>query len=598
MLRSAISASVILVLFLSSTGAAQFHERNVDNLSITVKTGMPPHSHNAYTAITVNLTNSGDDRRIRLVLRPSRGTVSNWAGGAQTVTRELSLRKGETATAPLFLVTSSSAQYGGYYSGKLMVYSNGSLIVDDIRCDLNTRGDTRTWLLVADTINTSAFQRAATGGKVSVEWTLQTPTGLPEHWLALSCYDVIYLSHATLTHLAPGQKEALAAYVQCGGNLLIGAAPADPVGEISKALFGKKQALQSTQGPAEERGAPTGDGRPWRDLGSRSSFTELEVARTLLGRIYWTRNDPFPGKPGKWETRLWGMGRFQQPSLWFIRAPVTDANRLEQIPGVGEPPIVAYMGITVLFAILIGPLNYILLRRARKLPLLVVTVPGFAILTTIVLLASSVFSEGLGVKARILSATFLDQRANRVFTAAKITYYAGLAPRSGLNFSADTFVSPVGTSEMDNVTATTTTTDWSNGQTLSGGWVPSRTQIAFTTVRARPENTGKGLRIKQDADGTVSVINALQMDLQHLLVKTSDGSMHYTQRLKKDGTAVTSKVQNAHGSDKRLTDVLWPLTLKAPKQSFIALTDDNGFVEPGVEGLQEIGSEKIISGIY
>ena len=81
-----------------------------------------------------------------------------------------------------------------------------------------------------------------------------------------------------------------------------------------------------------------------------------------------------------------------------------------------------------LFVLLIGPLNYWWLKRAKRLHLMVLTVPLAAIVTTAGLAAYAVLADGFDTKVRLYSYTTLDQRTGDAACWARLSYYSGLAP--------------------------------------------------------------------------------------------------------------------------------------------------------------------------
>ena len=67
------------------------------------------------------------------------------------------------------------------------------------------------------------------------------------------------------------------------------------------------------------------------------------------------------------------------------------------VPGVGMAPVVSFVLLISLFAIFIGPVNYWVLSRARRLYLLLLTVPLGAAVVTIALFAYALLTDGLAL---------------------------------------------------------------------------------------------------------------------------------------------------------------------------------------------------------
>src|SRR5207247_11070803 len=79
-------------------------------------------------------------------------------------------------------------------------------------------------------------------------------------------------------------------------------------------------------------------------------------------------------------------------------------------------PVRGLLLIMLVFVILIGPVNLIVLSKKKKKMWLLWTVPAISLLTCLAVSAYTVFSEGWGGRARYLSFTILDERSHRAST--------------------------------------------------------------------------------------------------------------------------------------------------------------------------------------
>ena len=112
------------------------------------------------------------------------------------------------------------------------------------------------------------------------------------------------------------------------------------------------------------------------------------------------------------------------------------------IPGVGAPPVNTFLVLITVFAVGIGPLNYLFLMRRKRLYLLLVTVPAGAGSVIVGLFVYALFSDGLGVRIRVRSFTHLNQRSGDVVCASRQTFFAGMTPSEGLFYPADCAIFP------------------------------------------------------------------------------------------------------------------------------------------------------------
>ncbi len=113
------------------------------------------------------------------------------------------------------------------------------------------------------------------------------------------------------------------------------------------------------------------------------------------------------------------------------------------VPGVGRAPVIEFEVLITLVVVLLGPFNYWILKRYKRLQLLVLTVPLAAGIATAGLFAYAIVSDGFTTTVRVRSYTTLDQRTGEAACWARLSYYAGLAPGQGLTMPADVVAYPV-----------------------------------------------------------------------------------------------------------------------------------------------------------
>ena len=175
------------------------------------------------------------------------------------------------------------------------------------------------------------------------------------------------------------------------------------------------------------------------------------------------------------------------------------------IPGVGLTPVVQFQILISLFVIGIGPVNYLLLRRWRRLGLLLITVPASAAIVTLALFGYALIHDGLGVRVRARSFTQLDLRRGEAVCWTRLSYYAGLSPSQGLTFPGDVAVYPFGQEpppyrggerrpkEIAWQEADSPGKGVTMNQHFSTDWLPSRTPTQFMTVRSRKTTAALGI---------------------------------------------------------------------------------------------------------
>src|SRR5262249_24385644 len=145
--------------------------------------------------------------------------------------------------------------------------------------------------------------------------------------------------------------------------------------------------------------------------------------------------NPFPGQTTDW---VWIFNTVPDNHWkWFRRSGVSLHRKNRDywtflIPDVGEAPVVSFLLLVSLCAIVIGPVNYVLLGRSRRLYLLLLTVPAGALLVSVSLFGYALLTDGLSVRLRSRSFTELDQRTGEAAAWSWQSYYAAIAPSQGL----------------------------------------------------------------------------------------------------------------------------------------------------------------------
>jgi hypothetical protein len=227
------------------------------------------------------------------------------------------------------------------------------------------------------------------------------------------------------------------------------------------------------------------------------------------------------------------------------------------IPGVGQAPVISFLLLVSLFAIAIGPLNYILLGRAKRLYLLLITVPLGALVVTGGLFAYALFTDGLSVRLRARSVTHIDQPAGRAVSWSRQSYYAALAPSRGLVFPEDCTVfsiehqpGRVRSSEPRNKLV------WRDEQHLEEGYLGARTTNQFMVLRSTAAAQHLDVREGNAVREPLQVANHLQASLEYLLVRDSQGRYWTTDKLSAGGASAELSETTVEEARERLQVLL------------------------------------------
>lgn len=409
------------------------------------------------------------------------------------------------------------------------------------------------------------------------------PAALPAAWVDYSALDLVFLDLPTLEGLPRDRRSALLQWVHCGGTLVVHGLGTSPG---KSARLSKLLELPAPRFPAERwtppksslrkraaavigsigvpqsggaGGAAFGSGvvaeipplnppkagrkRPasraplrtefrWKTARGRPPFA---THRLMLGTVVAFRDDPFDGTPYDWS---WLLATLDEEGFrWGVRhgfsARGETANFVEfLIPGVKGVPVYSFLFLITAFTILIGPLNYFLMWKRKRLFLLVATIPFVAFATSLALFGYSAISHGFDVKTRVRSLTVLDQRSQRAVSVSRVAMFAGFPPSEGLQFSPQTAVFPIWPPEKQFDSGVV---DWTDGQQLRSGFLQSRTRTQFLAVTHRRER-GR-LEISAPRDGRLEVSSGFAWTLDALLVVDDEGRPWFARSLEPGGSA-------------------------------------------------------------
>ncbi len=235
-------------------------------------------------------------------------------------------------------------------------------------------------------------------------------------------------------------------------------------------------------------------------VGSGREMTQAAVRDALL------ESSAKRGSAASWVPSKYGRWRLEhtpQPS----------------IPGLDNLPLRAFMVLLVLFAVLIGPVNLVFLKRIGRPVLLLVTIPLLSAAASVGLLLYGIFYQGLDTKAARRTLTVLDQRIARSDTVERRKLFVGLSPGRGLRPRAATAVIPENVDGDD----WRFIVDFEGGALLRGDFLPVRsetTQIVLSESACR-------VHLVAHRDGTgVQVINNLDQRVKALVLRDPQGGWY------------------------------------------------------------------------
>lgn len=398
------------------------------------------------------------------------------------------------------------------------------------------------------------------------------PIMLPNSWSDYSGLDMVMIPMGTLKDLESDKRSAILEWAQAGGVLVVYevGAPADSSDELAKLLnlpeprnwqnakpnerdryFIADAMLGSSQIVRDPSLALSDEHGRWNPSPETFAYQD-----TVLGRIYAFRDNPFPGTPTDW---AWWLSTVPvEISSWDARTGAFPRAANHSffnflIPGVTSVPVYAFLVLMTIFTIVIGPLNYIFLRRRKRTYLLLLTIPVIAFVTSLTLFVYSTLAYGFSVASRSRSLTVVDQRINTSVSLSRVSLFAGMAPSEGLKFSPETAVypmwaplqfgqpqfgrSPFGQSQFESGRVI-----WGEQQELVDGWLRSRTRTQFATVQHRTER-GR-VEVESRSENRVVLSNGFEWDIAGILWADEDGNLYVGENLAAGSSAELERVED------------------------------------------------------
>jgi hypothetical protein len=397
------------------------------------------------------------------------------------------------------------------------------------------------------------------------------PTRLPSNWLGLTSVSAIFIGPKEWEKLAEPQKEALLAWTASGGDFMY------VDGDLSTLL-------------------PDPRTRP-----ARLALNEGNQTPYYFGRIHLLNSEELRAKgldaalsPENIKAESEHYALPANRSLDWIKFP-KDGYRLP-IPGIGGVPVRSYLAILVAFSVLIGPVNFIWLRRKRRQILLVLTAPLISV-TFILLLSGYVFlGEGFDVTVRAESLTMLDQKTNRAATRATVSMYAaGMAPSNGLRFSRDTAIFPRtgGFFAIPGRSSERQAIDLTDAQQFTTGIAKVRAPSNFEEISFRPARARLSFN---HADGGITVVNGLGATITRLFYRDA-GKVFMLDLPLKTGAKAAMRVADESSLNVLPAKFHFLREIQSqPDHTYIAWLESSPFLETGAPDVKERGSLHLVMG--
>jgi hypothetical protein len=564
---------------LPSLAAGEYRTVEIEGLRITIDSDWVTRAAPGYLPVRFDITNLGEPRVIEIAgdgLRFFRAPRGGGTGG--TVVRQtVRLARGDrvrlTVPVPVFADNENIV---------FQIRENGRTLERFNYTNLQSRALPKDASAIIVAVPGSPFGIAAAGWQRTLPGRTSTaggrggsssgaldiqldPTRLPTNWLGYTSVRAVFVDPIAWEQLSDSQRSALLTWTACGGDLILAA---DDERAFQMSLPG---------------GAPrAGDGLLRRHFFGRIHLrSPASLATTNLTHVL--------SEFDKTQDADWALPANGAPD-WGTMA--SRGFRLP-IPGIEGVPARAYLSILIVFSLLIGPLNYWLLRRKRQQVLLVLTTPLIAAIFIVLLAGYAVAVEGLSVYGRAVTFTMLDQAGRQATTRSSVSLYAaGMSPRGGLRFPRDVAIYPIGPDGSG--TRERLTLDLTEAQRFAAGVVQARAPANFEQISHRTAR--ERLSFDRDERG-ISVVNGLGATILSLLFRDGDRMYSLARPLPAGGRDVlTAGLTSLVPAGLPLSSRFYSAIGQQPAGSYLAVLDRSPFWDPGAPEVLERGSFHFVLG--
>lgn len=365
---------------------------------------------------------------------------------------------------------------------------------------------------------------------------------LPAHAAVLHSFDVLVLHNVDTAGLTPEQRAALGLWVHMGGQLVVGGGS-----EVARTTAGIADLLPVTVADLAGDVAldPLSRLLPGANDTSLPRTTvnlvqpapgarALDPAQLLTarqfgsGRVVFVAFDlsvlrSWDDEPRLWEAVVEANSGFN-PGLLFRFNGQNPLRSALQLPVLRLPPFWLLLLLVLAYIVVVGPLNFWLLRRLRRVELAWATIPAVVVVTVLALFAASMLVRGN--KPQVVQFAVVQGFANHaqsqatafigVFSPQRATYDLSLSPPPALLSIGRFEVS----ADNDLVVQTDRGTELQN---VLIDVSELRTFVAEQEVASLPQVEGI---VERSSDQiTVSVANGSSLALDDVLVVSGDSAV-------------------------------------------------------------------------
>ena len=428
-----------------------------DGLTLSARAGFDGlFKESAAVPVVVSARNDGP-----LIEGEIRVAVDSSDGGEVIYTAPVSLPTGSDKRVTLYV---HALPFAGDLTVQLVSGATVVAAVETNALNMTPRDDLLYGVVTADP-GGLAFLETVTGGRTGADVAFLDIADLPDVSIAWRALDVLVLDDVDTSRLTAGQLTALRAWAENGGQLVVTGGPGGPktaaaVADLLPVTVGGVESADDLPALRAFGGAPFAAPGPYTLTGSSLRAGELLIhedglpvlAHTPLGLggVTFLALDPklaplagWVGHATVWET-VAALSPTPGPWGYGIQDSYAAAQAISSIPGLRLPSVWQLLLFLFAYTLVIGPINFLVLRRLRRRELAWVTIPVLVLLFSAITFFTGFRTRGGATVLNEMSVAYGSVAAERVRTQSVVGLYSPRRGRYDLSLAYDTTAVPFG----------------------------------------------------------------------------------------------------------------------------------------------------------
>ena len=360
--------------------------------------------------------------------RPIEGTILvsasvNASDNVPVYSVPVSLPTGSVKQVPLVVYPSSIS------SGvTIQLVSDGTAAAQSITKRLRSvRRDDLLYGVITPDPGRLAFLETITGGRPNAEVAFLALDDLSEVSAAWNALDILIIDDTDTSRLTTGQLAAMRAWLDGGGQLVVTGGPGGPhtaagVADLLPVSVSAVESVADLSSLGEYAGEPLVVAGPFpvtvgnltggESLIHQDGLPLLAVRTHGRGAVYFLALDPKAAPLVGWAGAdlLWGNIAAGAPLLppWAsgIQDGYAAVQSVSYIPGLRLPSVWQLIFFLFLYTIIIGPVNYLVLRRINRRELAWVTIPALVLLFSAITFFTGFRTRGMATTLNTMTVAF------------------------------------------------------------------------------------------------------------------------------------------------------------------------------------------------